>query len=132
MKTIIVHSLVHARAALEAARDCGQPVRLLTPPNGARYAGPLFYWEVVKLAERESGHSAAATMIDCGPDAGVALSALRCGWRTIAFTGARDARAKLASIAEQSGGVVVARVPAALDLLDEPKPDAACRGHLRP
>ena len=130
MKAFIFHSLVHARAALAAARDAQVPITLVTPPQGARYAGPLFYWEVLRLAERETGITAAAAVVDCGAYAGVAMAALRCGGRSLAFSGRRAVRTKIKSMAEQMDGRLVDKLPEAVDLLDVRDPDTACRDHL--
>jgi fructose/tagatose bisphosphate aldolase len=130
VKAIIFHSLAHARAALAAARDADAPVILLTPPQGARYAGPLFYWEVLRLAERDTGRAPDAAIIDCGDYAGVAMAAIRCGWRRLAFSGRKAVRARIKSMVEQAGGGLVDSLPDALDLLDLRDPDGACRRHL--
>ncbi len=71
-------------------------------------------------------------MIDCDADAGLALGALRAGWRAVRFSGRDDVRAKLADIAAQHGAEIVtgAADTAPLDLLDVAQPAAACRAFL--
>ena len=130
MKAIVFHSLAHASAALAASGDAQCPITLVTPPQGARYAGPLFYWEVLIQAERATGTNVAAKLIDCGAYGGVAMAALRCGWRTLVFSGPTAVFEKLRSMAGALGGNVVNKSPDALDLLDERDPAAACRRYL--
>ncbi len=126
-RAIIFHSLAHARAALGAARESGVAICLVTAPGAARYAGPDHLKKIIDLALAEFEGEAPGVLIDCGENAGPAMSALRAGWKTLAFSGEPDVRRKIADMAAQRGARLVDRPVEALDLLDEPDPDAACR-----
>lgn len=130
-KTIIFHSLDHARAALDAARACGAEITLQTAPGAAVYGGVGYLKAIVEQAGVEQA-GALEAVIDCGEDAGVALAALRTGWKLVMFSGRLDVFAKVADIAEQQGARVMQPEPdsAALDLLDTPDPADACRKYL--
>lgn len=126
-RAIIFHSLDHARAALGAAREAGVEVCLVTAPGAARYAGVDHLKKIVDLALAEFEGDTPNALIDCGANAGSAMSALRAGWNTLAFAGEPDVKRKIADMAAQCGARLVDRPAEALDLLDEPDPDAACR-----
>lgn len=126
-RAIIFHSLDHARAALGAARKAGVEVCLVTAPGAARYAGVDHLKKIVDLALAEFEGDTPNALIDCGTNAGSAMSALRAGWNTLAFAGEPDVKRKIADMVAQCGARLVDRPAEALDLLDEPDPDAACR-----
>ncbi len=100
-KTIIFHDLGDARAALAAAREHNLAITLQTAPGAAAYAGVGYLMAVIEKA------GAPAAIIDCGEDAGIALAALRAGWKKVLFSGRKDVRAKLAQIAKQQGAEVL-------------------------
>ena len=93
----------------------------------ARYAGADHLKKIVDLALAEFEGEAPGVLIDCGENAGSAMSALRAGWKTLAFSGEPAVREKIADMAVQCGARLVDRPVEVLDLLDEPDPDAACR-----
>lgn len=126
-RAIIFHSLAHARAALGAARESGVEICLVTAPGAARYAGPDHLKKIIDLALAEFEGEAPGVLIDCGENAGPAMSALRAGWKALAFSGEPAVRRKIADMAAQCDARLVDRPADALDLLDEPNPDAACR-----
>ena len=101
-KTIVFHDLCQARQALEAAREHGQSITLRTAPGAAAYAGVGYLKAVIERAGADEA------IIDCGGDAGVAMAALRAGWKLVMFSGRKDVFVKLAQIAEQQGARVVA------------------------
>ncbi len=130
-RAIIFHSLAHALAALGAAWETGVDMCLVTAPGAARYAGPDHLKKIVDLALAEFEGESPDVLIDCGDDAGPAMSALRAGWKALAFSGEPALKRKIADMASQCGARLMDRPADALDLLDEPDPDAACRRWLR-
>ncbi len=126
-RAIIFHSLAHALAALGAARETGVDMCLVTAPGAARYAGPDHLKKIVDLALAEFEDAPPDVVIDCGADAGPAMSALRVGWKALAFSGEPALKRKIADMASQCGARLMDRPADALDLLDETDPDAACR-----
>jgi hypothetical protein len=121
---IVVHSLGHAVAALQAAAEAGAPVLLLSAVDAGLSAG-AGWWREVVAAARDSVRSSPSgarvgALLDCGDDAGAAQAALRQGIEAIVFSGPDEVRERLADIARQRGGRVHrARPPAALDLGDD-------------
>ncbi len=101
-QTVIFNDLAEARAALAAARKNHTAITLQTAPGVAAYAGVGYLMAVIEQA----GADRCEAVIDCGEDAGLALAALRTGWKKLLFSGRRDVRAKLAQIAEQQGAEV--------------------------
>ena len=131
-RVIVFHSLAHARAALAAA-ERGAPVTLRSAPGAAAYAGAGYLKAIVDQAASEHADVAVTAVIDCGADAGIAMAALRAGWRTVRFSGPEKVRRKLADIADQCGARLAdddAEATEALDLLDSGDPLAACRAFL--
>ena len=131
-RVILFHSLAHARAACTAAIDARVPLTLQTAPGAAAYAGSQYLKAIVDRAMAEHADVGLTAVIDCGDDPGIALGALRIGWKSVAYSGPPPARDKLADIAQQYGAALVTEaVPGeVLDLLDHPDPEGACRQFL--
>ena len=121
---ILFHNLDHVRAAAAAAADLNIPITLQSAPGAAAYAGVRFLMAVVD----EAGVSDA--VIDCGADAGTAMTALRAGWKRLVFSGDKTMTAKLVDMAGQVGATVSAGGASALDLLDAADPSKASRAFL--
>lgn len=117
---IVVHSLAHAVAALEAAAETGKPVLLLSAAEAGLSAG-AGWWRAMIAAARDSVPAArAGALLDCGDDAGATQAALRAGIEAIVFGGRDDVAERLANIAAGSGSRVRrARPLPALDLGDD-------------
>jgi len=114
---IVVHSLVHAIAALEAAAELGRPVTILSAPNAGIYGGPGWFKALIDAARTAVPTADAVFMLHCGDDAGAAQSALRAGIETVIFTGRADVAERLASIAYAKGGrLLTTRPEASFDL----------------
>ncbi len=131
-KTVIVHSLADARAALAAAADLGVPVTLASAPGAAAYAGPGWFQEVVAQAAAEVPPADWEAVIDCGERAGDVLLALRLGLERVRFTGKTAVAKKLAAIAEQQNATLITGRLEGLDLRGTADPYAACRDWLAP
>jgi len=129
-RTIIVHSLEHARAAVGAAASLGIAVTLASAPGAAATVGPLWFAEVVSLAAAEHSDTQVSAMLDCGASPGQVLAALRQGIVRVRFTGRASAAAKLTAIARRQGAEIVRGRLKALDLLDVDDPEGACRNWL--
>lgn len=131
-RTVVFHTLDHARAALAAAKDAGVSLTLRTAPDAAGYAGVQYLKAIVDRAAGEYPEVPFTAVIDCGEDAGTVQAALRIGWAVVVFSGAAPVRARLADIARRRGAEVIDTDPdaAVLDLLDDPDPAAACRAFL--
>ncbi len=115
-RTVVIHSLAHARAALAAAAKAGAGVRLRSAPNAAAYAGAAWFQEVVQQAGDAYPGVAVEASLDCGDHAGLALGALRQGIRLVRFTGPRAVRERIAAIASGCGGALDRDRRRALDL----------------
>ncbi|HEY8352243.1 MAG TPA: hypothetical protein VIK87_06845 [Sphingomonadales bacterium] len=60
------------------------PLVLLTAPGAAAAAGPLF---LKAMTEQAATRADTLVVIDCDDDPGLALLALRSGWRHVMLTG---------------------------------------------
>lgn len=117
---IVVHSLAHAVAALEAAAEAGRPVLLLSAVDAGLSAGSGWWREAIAAAREAVPAVRASALLDCGDDAGAAQAALRSGIEAIVFSGPGEALERLADIARQRGSHVYRKRPkAALDLGDD-------------
>jgi hypothetical protein len=125
---VIVHGSAHLDAVFAVAGEDDAPITALTAPWVAAAYGPLALAEALEQARAAHPAAPVTVVLDCVDDAGLALAALRVGWRHIAFSGAAAVRAKLADIAEQAGARVVAPAgQGALDLAATDDPRAALR-----
>jgi hypothetical protein len=93
---VIVHDRVQAEAALAAAAELGQNIRLRSAPDAAAYAGVGY----LKALGDALGHE---IVIDCGDDGGLVMAALRTGCRRLAFSGTAALSQRLADMAAQLG-----------------------------
>jgi hypothetical protein len=127
---ITVHSLDHARAALDAAARAGVGITLLSAPGAAAYLGPG--WFVQMLAQLGDAERAALEQayLDCGPRPGDVLAGFRAGVPGVIFTGRGDVADKLRALAEANGVAFRTKRPEALDLLDARDPSRAVTAYL--
>ncbi len=126
---IVFHNLEHARTALAAAIEANVAVILRSAPAAAAYAGAGYLKAIADAAAKDHPDARVTWVIDCGADAGVALGALRIGWKCLRFSGPNALREKLADIAAQQDATVTGEVSdeTVLDLLDDRDPAATCR-----
>ncbi len=132
MRALIFHSFDHVRAALTAARDFDQPVRLLTAPGAAAAVGPGVLKAMVEDAAAAVPGARFDALIDCGSQPGIAMGALRAGWRHLVFQGDAVVQPKIADLARQHGAVLDTAAPPARDFGDGRHPDKAAMAWLRP
>lgn len=105
------------------------PVTLISAPGAASTVGAGWFDALVSTACATYPKAAVTAVLDCGDAPGRALSALRHGFKSITYYGARQNA--ISEIALAYGAVVLAERPAAIDL--EPDMDdaasleAACR-----
>jgi hypothetical protein len=115
-RTVVIHSLDHARRALAAAAAAGVAVRLQSAPGAAAYSGAAWFQEVVRTASSAHPDVAVEAVLDCGDAAGLALAALRQGIPVVRFSGRRRVRENIAAIALRHGAVLDSARRAVLDL----------------
>ena len=94
------------------------------------YLGPLWFREVLRITALEYPGVAVDAVLDCGDSPGQTLAALRAGIAQVRFAGGRATAARLREIAEAQGARVLTGRIKALDLLDHPSPERACRDWL--
>lgn len=103
---------------IAAALACGGEWQIFTAPWLAGAYGAL-------CLAPDAAH-AGRVVLDCGDDAGLAMGALRSGWKRIAFTGGATLRRRLADMAGKSGAALVDPPPAP-EVILRPGEDAADR-----
>ena len=124
---IIVHDIVHARAALATAAALGIAIRLRSAPGAASYLGPSVFRAMIDAARESAADADAIAVMDCGADVGRALSALRHGIERVRVNLPPAAVSRLAEIASGHGAAIDDDDDEALDLLNCPDPAATCR-----
>jgi hypothetical protein len=114
---IVVHSLAHAVAALQAAAAAERHVVLLSAPAAGIYAGAGWWQAVIEAARKVVPRARFSAILDCGDSAGAAQAAFRAGAEAATFTGRADVAERLVAIAEARGSrLLTARPQPALDL----------------
>jgi hypothetical protein len=121
-KAVIVHSLAQAKAALAP----GVPVLLLSAEGAAGSVGPGWWREVVAAARAAHPGTDTEALLDCADAPGHAMAALAAGVTELSFNGSRETAQKLTEM----GAAIRPRPAEALDLAEEPEPEAACRAWL--
>ncbi|MFT8247056.1 hypothetical protein [Roseomonas sp. BN140053] len=114
MRAVVVHGLAEAEAALLAAGPAG--VVLLSAPGAAAWPGPATLLAVVAAAAARHPGVPHAAVLDCGAAPGLALLALRSGWRRIVLSPDCAAFEQVAGAAAALGAAVLPARPEALDL----------------
>ena len=107
----IVHSLVHAVAALGAAAEVGRRIILLSAPDAGIYAGPGWFRALVDAAQAAVPTAQFTAILDCGDDAGAVQGAIRAGIEAVVFTGRPDVAERLAAIAAASSARLLTEPP---------------------
>ena len=115
-KAVIVRTLDEALAVLDAARDSGVAVTLLSPPGAGGTMGAGFWQALIGAAAEERPDADFTALLDCGPWPGFALAALRQGVKGLVFTGDAETLTRLRGIAGPLGAIILDRAPDALDL----------------
>ena len=106
----VVETLEEARAAVEDAQRHDREILLVTAPGACARLGPAYLLEMVRQAG--AGTPSVHALIDCGPDAGYAMLALRLGWRDIHLKGEPSIVARIADMTRTCGGTFHDELPA--------------------
>lgn len=130
-RAVVVHTLAHALAALDASAETGRPVALISAHGAAATLGVGGYLGIVAAARERRPDVPARCVLDCASDLGWALAALRMGADAVRVDAADEPFARLRAIATALGRTAGRERPEALDPLDLPDPAAACRAWLR-
>jgi hypothetical protein len=114
---IVIYSLTHAVAALEAAAAVDCPIILSSAVDAGIYAGAGWFKAVVDAAREAAPAARFSAALDCGDDAGAAMAGLRAGIESVVFIGRSDVAERLSGIAEQQHARLLTERPQpALDL----------------
>lgn len=130
MTAFRIHSLAQGRIVLNAAREAGKAVRLISPQ--ASQMGVGWWRELMRLLAEDFDDVSFEAVLDCGPAAGLALAGIRAGAGPVRLKVDAVTLAKIASIAEQAGtrvesGGAESGGEDAHDLLGVPDPASRCR-----
>lgn len=127
-RAVIVRTLGEALAVLDAAREIGVSVTLLSPPGAAGTTGAGFWQALIDAAAGERPDSRFTALLDCGPWPGFVLAALRQGvTERLVFTGDAAMLDRLTGAAQPYGAIILDRAPPALDLAASRNRPAALR-----
>jgi hypothetical protein len=110
-RTVIVHGLHDAVAALAEAAVSGNPVTLLSAPGAAAYAGCGWWNAVVAEARAMHPEVPCTNILDCADATGLALAALRIGLSSLVLWPEAPGREAVVAIAGSMGGFVLAAAP---------------------
>ncbi|PZR17967.1 MAG: hypothetical protein DI532_01290 [Azospirillum brasilense] len=119
MPAVTVHGLQEAEAVLRvAAEGCGEGrgAVLLSAPGAAIWPGPAGFVAVIRLARARHPTLPCRALLDCGTMPGLALRALREGWRELILAETCPAFAQVSGAARMAGAVLHGRAPRALSL----------------
>ncbi len=109
----IVHGLDDALAALGGAAAANTGVTLVSAPGAALYAGCGWWLALIDAARETHPDVPGVDILDCADGTGRALEALRIGVSRLVLWPEAPGRDAVVSIAEASGGFVLAVAPLA-------------------
>ena len=115
-QTIIVHNLVQARTAIDFAISTHVEIELRSPSGGGKNLGPGIFKAIVDEIEKLYPENAIIMILDCGSDAGLAMSALRRGCRDICIQVSDEVEVKIRAIASALSANIHTRNKFELDL----------------
>ena len=104
---IIIHNLDQATMALQTACECNQAVTLRSTPDAAAYLSPVVFKAMIEEAAAAVPGASFKAVLDCGNQAGLVMNALRQEIHHIRADLRDNIHAKVSSMAEQSGAVVM-------------------------
>jgi hypothetical protein len=111
-RTVTVHGLGEATAALAEAQAEGGGVTLISAPGAALYAGCGWWRALVHAARAANPDVPCIDILDCADGTGQALAALRIGVTRLVLWPDAPGRDAVVSIAEAMGGFVLPAPPA--------------------
>ncbi|UFN50642.1 hypothetical protein LPC08_08505 [Roseomonas sp. OT10] len=126
----MVRSVAEAEAALAAGAGPGVPgVLLLSAPGAAAWPGAGVVAAMFAAASARVPGVPMTAALDCGASAGLALDALRRGWRLLVLEAMAPGRDQVAGAAAAVGARLLAARPEAFDLdgLDLRRPAVRAR-----
>jgi hypothetical protein len=116
--SIVIHSLAHARIAIDAATDAGNlPVLLLSAPDAGCFMGSAWWLALMEAAAVGHIHPI-PNLLDCGDAAGRAMQALRLGQKGIILDRACPQHQAVLERAIMTGAMLRSERPLALDLAE--------------
>ena len=122
---IIVHDPDHLNAVFESAATLRVPIIAITAAWAGAAYGALYWVEAVAAAREKWPEADVAVALHCLDDAGLAMAALRMGWKRLIFTGERRVRDKIVEQAAAVDAAVFAEPEApVLDLGEHADPGA--------
>lgn len=129
---VVAHAPDHAVAALRAAAAIGVAVTVESPPSAAGAQGAGWFKALIAQARGEVPAVEAASLLDCGDAAGLALAAIRTrAADAVRLSASFDVVAKVADMAAQAGMAVETERAEALDLQGRDDPLADCLAWMR-
>lgn len=133
MQAVVIHDQTQAAAALAAAGPAG--VTLLSSPGAAASLGAGWFAAIVAAAAAVRPYVPHRAVLDCADSPGLALAALRAGFRWLVLAPGAPARAQIQAVAAACGATLLPARPAALDLagwtLEKPAARAALAAWLK-
>lgn len=113
-RAIVIHSLDHARAALQAPGPA--PLLLLSAESAGCFMGPPWWAALIESLASEMQAAGATDLLDCGASAGRCMEALRLGLRRLVLSPACPQFAEVRRRGKALGAELVTERPPALDL----------------
>ena len=109
----MVETLDEALVVVDEARKRNHPILLVTEPGACARLGPGYLFEMMRQAG--AGCKQVRMLIDCGPDPGYAMLALRLGWREIHLEAEPSIVARIADMTRSLGGTFHHELPETRD-----------------
>ena len=109
-------STAEAAAALAAAEGAGAGLLLLSAPSAAAWPGAAVVAAMLDRAAALHPRTPFRAALDCGSAPGLALDALRQGWRLLVLDGTHPAFPAVEAAAAEAGAALLPAAPPALDL----------------
>ncbi|MBV8779499.1 MAG: hypothetical protein JO258_20100 [Alphaproteobacteria bacterium] len=86
----------------------------MSAPDAGVYAGAGWFKALIEAARQAVPLARFDAILDCGDRAGAVQGAIRTGIGTVVFNGRADVAERLAEIAQQAGGTLLATRPRSL------------------
>jgi len=114
--SLIIHNASDALCAAQASDKAQFPIELFSARGAAKSLGPEVFIGIIEAAKRAYPCAHITGILDCGQDAGTAMTALRRGAKEISVDLPLATREKIEDIATRSSARIREYPKQALDL----------------
>ena len=130
VQAFIVHSLAQGLIVARIASEESSPVFVYSAPVAGSSLGPEVFSEMMSIIKNHHPKAEILAILDCGSEAGTAMTAMRRGIKNIHFKPRKGIKKKVEQIAEGYGVQIHPKPTNIIDLNGVPNVEIFVRSNL--